>query len=250
MASHLTLSLMMAVFPFLIFTTSMAGFLGEEGVANDIVDLIFDYWPKEIAEPLTREISVVLGHGSPGFLTLGIGFALFFASNGIEAVRVGLNRAYRDTEFQPYWKQRLQSLTFVLLGAILMFVVSVLLVFAPIYLHFIEVASPTIYHRFFQSQVLRLISAVVLLVFVVFACHYWLPGRRRPIKQIWPGIVLTLALWIIASSFFTLYLQLFADYSTTYAGLAGIMTALIYLYLLAVILLFGAEYNSARIEPH
>ena len=95
MASHITLSLMMAVFPFLIFTTSLAGFLGEEGVANDIVDLIFDYWPKEIAEPLTQEIAVVLGHESTGFLTLGIGLALFFASNGIEAVRIGLNRAYR-----------------------------------------------------------------------------------------------------------------------------------------------------------
>ena len=38
---------------------------------------------------------------------------------------------------------------------------------------------------------------------------------------------LTLILWIIAASAFSLYLDSFANYSTTYAGLAGIMAALI-----------------------
>jgi membrane protein len=83
-----------------------------------------------------------------------------------------------------------------------------------------------------------------LLKFVVFSCHRWLPGRRQ-LARIWPGIVLTLVLWIIAASGFSLYLESFASYSRTYAGLAGIMTALIFLYLMAAILIFGAEYNSA-----
>ncbi len=249
LASHVTLSLMIAVFPFLIFTTSLAGFFGKDALAKDSVDLVFNYWPAGIAEPITSEIEAVLTEGNAGFLTLGVGLALFFASNGVEAVRLALNRAYQHTESRPYWKQRLQSLIFVILGAILMFVVSVLLVFAPIYLSFIEVASPTVYHRLFESQTLRLSAAVCLLVFVIFACHRWLPGRRRPMNQIWPGIVWTLVLWMVAGTGFVWYLQRIADYSATYAGLAGIMTALIFLYLMAVILLFGAEYNSAREHP-
>ncbi len=68
-------------------------------------------------------------------------------------------------------------------------------------------------------------------------------------NQIWPGLVLTLVLWTVAGSGFVWYLHRVADYSATYAGLAGIMTALIFLYLMAVILLFGAEYNSAREHP-
>ena len=56
---------------------------------------------------------------------------------------------------------------------------------------------------------------------------------------------MTLALWIIAAIGFSLYIQSFANYAATYAGLSGIMTALIFLYLMAVILTFGAEYNSA-----
>jgi len=246
MSSHVALSLMMSIFPFLIFAASLAGFLGNEIRWRDIVDLVFEYWPEKAAEPITREIDVVLTKGHAGFLTVGIGLALLFASNGVEAVRVALNRAYQEHDQRSFWKQRLQSLLFVVVGSLLLLAVSVLLVFAPLYVSFIEHASPTIYDRFFGSGSLRLSATLILLVFVVYACHCWLPVRRRRFRQIWPGIALTLVLWTIAARFFSEYLQLFADYSATYAGLAGIMTAQIFLYLMAVILILGAEYNAAR----
>ena len=112
-----------------------------------------------------------------------------------------------------------------------------------------EVASPAIYDHIFRSEALRLSTALGLLIFVVFACHRWLPGRRRPLARIWPGIILTLGLWLLAARLFSSYLSSVAIYSLTYAGLAGVMTALIFLYLMAVILILGAEYNSAREKP-
>jgi len=246
MASHVAMSLMIAVFPFLIFTTSLSGFLSSETDVKGIIELVFDYWPDEIAEPIVQEIDVVLSHSSAGFLTLGIVLALFFASNGIEAVRSALNQAYRDHDPRSLLKQRVQSLAFVLVGAILLYAISLLLIVAPLYYIFKEVAPTSISLRFFQSGSIRLAAAFGMLSFVVFACHYWLPGRRRQVSAIWPGIILTLVLWIVAAKVFSLYLEYFATYGATYAGLAGIMTALIFLYLMAVILIFGAEYNSAR----
>lgn len=245
MSSHVALSLMISIFPFIIFAASLAGFLGNEMRWRDIVGLVFEFWPENVAEPITREVDIVLTKGHAGFLTLGIGLALLFASNGIEAVRVALNRAYREREQRSFWRQRLQSLLFVIVGSLLLLAVSVLLVFAPIYLSFIEKASPTIYNRLFASGSLRLSTALILLIFLVYACHHWLPLRQRSIGQLWPGIVLTLVLWAIAATFFSGYLRIFANYSATYAGLAGVMTAQIFLYLMAVILIFGAEFNAA-----
>jgi membrane protein len=245
MASHVALSLMIAVFPFIIFAVSLTGLLGTDNLSEQIVDLTFDYWPDGIAEPLVNEIEAVIASASTGFLTFGIVFAMLFASNGVEAVRVALNRAYDDSDGRSIWKQRLQSLIFVVVGAILMLLISMLLVFLPAYFSFIEADNPTVYNWLFGNDFIRLITAFGLLIFVVFACHHWLPGRRRPIRQIWPGILLTLLLWIVVASSFSLYLESFAPYSATYAGLAGIMTALVFLYLMAAILIFGAEYNSA-----
>ena len=52
MASHLALSALLALFPFLIFATSLASFLGAEAFADTAVHLVFDTWPDAIAEPI------------------------------------------------------------------------------------------------------------------------------------------------------------------------------------------------------
>ncbi|WP_421982158.1 YihY/virulence factor BrkB family protein [Roseibium sp.] len=244
-SSHIALSLMMAVFPFLIFATSLAGFFGKAERSDDIVNLVFEYWPDEIAEPIIREVHVVLGQGHTGFAALGIFLALVFASNGIEAVRVALNRAYGIEDRRPFWKQRIQSLLFVLCGSGLLFFVSALLVFIPLYFAFVAKASPTLHSNLFASESLGFIGAMAILIFVVFSCHYWLPARKQRLKKIWPGIVLTLVLWSCAASLFSAYLQMFANYSATYAGLASVMTAQIFLYIMGAILIYGAEFNAA-----
>ncbi|MEP2707286.1 MAG: YihY/virulence factor BrkB family protein [Roseibium sp.] len=244
-SSHIALSIMMAVFPFLIFATSLAGFFGNADRSDDIVNLVFEYWPDEIAEPIIREINVVLGDVHTGFATFGIVLALVFASNGVEAVRIALNRAYQVEEQRPFWKQRLQSLAFVLAGSALLTGVSVLLVFVPLYFTFIAEASPSLYQSLFASGSLRFASAMAILIFVVFSCHYWLPARKQKLSKIWPGIFLTLVLWVLATMFFSAYLKAFANYSATYAGLAGVMTAQIFLYIIGAILIYGAEFNAA-----
>jgi membrane protein len=245
MASHVALSVMIAIFPFLIFAVSLASMVSSESSSQAIIDLVFDLWPKDIAEPIVREIETVVDTSNASFLTVGILLALLFSSNGVEAVRVALNRAYGDVEGRSMLMQRLQSLVFVIGSAMLLTLISLLLIFIPIYFSFIEFPSTPLYHWMINSNIIRGLLAFLLLTFVVFACHRWLPGKRRPLARLYPGILMTLALWIIAASGFTLYIQSFANYSATYAGLSGIMTALIFLYLMAVILVYGAEYNSA-----
>ena len=245
MASHVAMSLMIAVFPFLIFAVSLTGMLGADRLSDEVVHLVFDYWPETIAKPIVNEINAVVATASKGYLTFGGVLAIFFAANGIEAIRVALNRAYGDSNKRSIWKLRLQSVIFVIVGAILMLLISMLLVFLPVYFSFMEITPPDNSNWSFLSVTARWSAAFGLLIFFIIACHYWLPGHRRPISQTWPGILTTLVLWAIAGAVFSFYLDTFANYSATYAGLAGIMTALIFLYLMAVIFIFGAEYNSA-----
>ena len=238
MSSHVALSLMISVFPFLIFATSMAGFLGSEEQTAGMVELVFEYWPERIAEPIVREIEVVLNRHNVGFLTVGIGLALYFASNGIEAIRVALNRAYRDEDNRSVLWLRLQSVSFVLLISVSILAASIFVVLGPEYGAFSAIKSMV------RSETLRLVIALVILMTVVTACHAVLPGRRRPLRHIWPGILITLVLWTLCAQVFAHYVTTIADYSATYAGLAGIFTAIIFLYLMAVVLILGAEINA------
>ena len=101
-ASHIALSILMAMFPFLIVVTALAGFIGSVDLANEVARLIFAAWPKEVAGPLASEIHNVLTTSRGGLLTVGAVFAIYFSSSGVESLRIGLNRAYNAVETR-YW---------------------------------------------------------------------------------------------------------------------------------------------------
>ena len=85
-----------------------------------------------------------------------------------------------------------------------------------------------------------------MLLLALVLAHKFLPAGRRSFVDIAPGIVLTIAMWIAAGIAFGSYLAEFArNYVTTYAGLASVMIALVFLYLIAAIFIFGGELNAA-----
>jgi membrane protein len=95
-------------------------------------------------------------------------------------------------------------------------------------------------------DLVRLGAAAIVLVGALLVAHWWLPAGRRRFVDIVPGILVTLTLWLGAGIVFGRYLANFAyTYVTYYAGLASVMAALVFLYLVAMIFIYGAEVNSA-----
>jgi membrane protein len=248
LASHVALSTLLAIFPFLIFATTLAGFLGAEGFAETTVPLIFDTWPEQIAAPITREVQNVLTVQRRGLLTVSVLAAAFFASNGVEALRVALNRAYRVDETRPIWKIRFQSLGFVVIATLSFMAISFLLVLAPLAFRIATQWVPGIENLSLSIGLWRYTIAFFVLVAGLFVAHKWLPDGKRSFGSLAPGIALTMAAWLIGASLFAKYLESFATYVTTYAGLASIMIALVFLYIVAAIFILGAEINAAIIR--
>ena len=85
----------------------------------------------------------------------------------------------------------------------------------------------------------------VILFGALLALHVALPAHRRGIKQVWIGCLVTLVLWYVVGLGFSYYLSNFSNYAATYAGLAGVVAALMFFYLASVCLLFGGEVNRA-----
>lgn len=245
MSSHVALSTLMALFPFLIFAGTLAAFLGADAFSETAVHLIFDTWPKAIADPIAREVQNVLTVPRGGLLTISIIAAAYFAASGIEALRVALNRAYREKETRSLLFRRTQSLLFVLVAALGMAAISFLLVLAPLAVQLAIKWMPWVDSYTFTISFWRYLIAIVVLVFGLFAVHLWLPDGSRPFKFILPGIVITLVAWVISAMIFATYLARFANYFSTYAGLASIMIALVFLYILSSIFIVGAEINAA-----
>jgi membrane protein len=243
-SSHIALSMLMALFPFCIFSLSLAGQLSSNLNSSDLVTFVFGAWPDQIAEPIEREIEAVLASSDTTKMTVSGLFAIFFASNGVDAVRSAITGAYRETDPRPLWKTRLLCVALVIFGGALLIVSGTLTVALPLYFQFIEAAAPSVYAQVFSSETVRVAIAVALLIFLLIASHMWLPGLKRPLRSVMPGVSLTLVSWIICAQGFSIYIKNFATYSVTYAGLAGTVAALVFMYLMAALFIFGAEFNG------
>ncbi|MEL6436012.1 MAG: YihY/virulence factor BrkB family protein [Pseudomonadota bacterium] len=248
LASHVALSTLLAIFPFLIFATTLATFLGADQFAEDAVHIVFDTWPDRIADPIAREVTNVLTVQRGGLLTVSVIAAAVFASNGIEALRIALNRAYRVNETRSIVFTRLQSLGFVVVATLGFMAISFLLILAPLAFRITEQYLPGIDTLSFSIGFWRYVIALIVLITGLLVVHKWLPAGKRSFKSLLPGIAVTIAAWVAGASLFAAYLERFASYVTTYAGLASIMIALVFLYIIAAIFILGAEINAAIIR--
>lgn len=245
-ASHIALSVLMSLFPFLIVVTALGGVFGTRAAADEATMLLFEAWPREIAEPIAREVHRVLTGANGDALTFGAVLALYFSSSGVEAVRIGLNRAYEAYEWRAWWHTRLESILYVFGGALFMIAFAFLTVLGPLVLRGLIGLLPELAPLSALLGFARIAGATVLIVLALIVAHRLLPARAPHIAVLWPGILVTLTFWLIGGLGFGWYLDSFAgSYVTTYAGLATAMIALVFLYWLAAIFLFGAELNAA-----
>ncbi len=244
-ASHIALSTLMALFPFLIVVTALDGFFfGSKELADEAGRILLEAWPKQVAAPIALDISGVLTSTRGDVLTLGVLFALYFASSGVESLRIGLNRAYRMKEPRAWWLLRIESVVYVLVGAVAILAFSFLVVLAPLILAKLMHYIPGLDRFGDLITFARYAVAVVVLVVALTIVHLWLPAGRRSFMEIAPGIVATLLLWLITGAAFGRYLASFAfAYVSMYAGLASAMVALVFLYACASIFIYGGELN-------
>ena len=205
-ASYIGLTLLTSLFPFLIFVAALAGFLGSDELAKEAAVLVFAEWPKEVAGPIAEQVSYVLTAPHGGLLTLGAVLASYFASSAIEALRVGLNRAYGLTEKRPWWLLRLQSLGLVLVGSLALLALAFLVVLGPLILDALGAYLPWVAAARDLLTFARLGIAGFMLAISLLLAHLILPAHRPRIVDLLPGAVnmlaMRMALSIVDSSHF------------------------------------------------
>ena len=254
-SSHIALSTLMALFPFLIVLTSLAGFFGSKQLADQAAELLLQVWPQQVADSLSGEVHDVLTTTRGDVLTIGAVLAVYFASNGVEALRVALNRAYSVIEPRRWYWLRLESIGYTLIAAFTALAMAFLIVLGPLIIEAVRRHIPlTVATNENFLNLSRYGITITALVVALFILHAWLPAGRRGFLQILPGIIFTMVASLISGVVFGQYLARFANnYVSMYAGLASVIIALVFLYFIAAIFVYGGELNAAIIKsrlPH
>ena len=207
---------------------------------------MFGVWPDVVAKPLAAQVQGVLTQPRGGLLTFGAVLALYFSSSAIEALRTGLNRAYDTPEERPWYWLRAQSIIFVLFGAAAVLALAFLIVLGPLIFYTAVDYFPGLAPLAGLFTAVRLTVATIAVGVTLILAHRWLPAARVSYFDVLPGALMSYFCSLGFGEAFGLYLTRFSrNYVATYAGLAYVMIALVFLYSIAAFFVFGGELNAA-----
>ena len=246
LAGHIAFASLFALFPFLIFLTALAGEFGQSDAAQAFVELSLGAMPMEVRASIAPAVDEVLKGGRQGLMTLSILLSLWAVSSAFEAARYALNLAYDVKRTRAIWWQRLQSLFMVLTFAIFIIIAMLIVIAAPFawtLAEFFEL-QPDRWQTTYRF--VRFGLSVVLMLCFVVPLYRWLPNRQLGIIEVLPGAIIAVVVWISVASLYSWYLQNLGRFSVTYGSLGGVVATLLFFYITALILIFGAEVNAAR----
>lgn len=242
-ASALAYQVFFSLFPFIIFLVALLGFLNLGS---------FFQWLREQAQLLlpqqamTQVNQVIDGLQQPqgGLLSLGVIVAMWSASAAVRATMNALNVAYDVNESRPAWKLYPLSIFYTVGLAALMILAAVLLVVGPQAIQWLAqwIGMEQIFVTLWAW--LRWPAALFLLTLVVAIVYYVAPDAEQEFRFITPGAAFAVIVWILASLGFNYYVSNFGNYNATYGSIGTIIVLLLYFFISAAVMLFGAELNA------
>lgn len=243
MAGFIAFSALLSLFPFLIFATTVIGIGVGVEESDSIVDALFNIAPPNVAMTLEPVVHEVLNNKSGEILTLSALFAIWVASNAVEAIRVAFDRAYGVHEPHHFIINRAKAIGIVFMGAVVAALLGFSILLSPLMLSLAQ-GFAGIQIPFVAAYMTYGFGITVFLGFV-YILHRTLPGRPMKNMHIWPGVFVTTLFWVIAATGFSVYLRYTPTYTVTYGTLAGVIITLMFFYITGATILFGAEYNAA-----
>lgn len=246
-AAQLSYYFLLALFPLLLFLTSVIGLI--MGSGTGLRHSLFNYLGKVLPSSASNLISTTMFEVSSasggGKISFGIIAALWAASAGMGAISESLNIAYHVKETRPWWKQRLTAIVLTLILAVLIIAALIIVLYGG------RIADGLASHYGFSGAFtlawkIAQWPIVLGFLFVAFAMiYYWAPDLKdQNWRWVTPGSLVAVLLWLLVSFAFRLYLHYFDSYSKTYGSLGAVIVLMLWFYFTGAAILIGGEVNS------
>jgi membrane protein len=251
-ASSIAYYALLSLFPFFLLTLSIIGSVTSN--PNDraaILDFILRYFPRQFEFVTTQLTSM-----QDARIQLGVAGSLLmiWASMGVfGAITSAVNHAWGVDKTPSYLKHKLISFTMLVCASVLLLggllLVSAINLFEARWFANVAVNAPrlALLHHF----AVRWLSTVVFIA-VVGLIFYFVPNAKVRFRDVWVGAVMTGLLWRGALLGFSWYVRDLSRFNRIHGSIAAVVVFLIWVYISAVLLLYGVEVTAAnaRLRRH
>jgi len=245
-AAQLSYYFLLALFPLLLFLVSLLGYFAKAGsdLRNSLLNYLAAVMPAAAVTLVHTTLDEISNSAGGGKLSFGLLAALWAASNGMGAISGTLNTAYNVKETRPWWKVRLISV-------LLTMSLSILIVTALLIILYGGTIGEAVAGRFGFGHVFttlwKILQWPIALIFVLATfnlIYNFAPNIRRNQRRFFTwGALVGVALWLLVSFGFRIYLHYFNSYSVTYGSLGALIILMLWFYFTGVAILIGGEIN-------
>ena len=253
LAAQLAYYLILAIFPFILFLVAVLDAFGSSSpqFVNELFDYLRRLMPAQVFDLIETYTERTLRNEdtAPGLLSVGILGTIWAASGAFSALINALNRAYDVQETRPFWKVKGIAILMTLGISVLVLGGTLLLIAGPSIGETIAEVFTLDDEFVFVWDIARWPAALLFMVATVALLFYFAPDVGQPFRWITPGGFVGIALWILASLAFNLYLGSdFNTYDKTYGSIGTVIILLLYLYISSLAILFGATLNATLVR--
>jgi len=251
-ASSIAYYALLSLFPFFLLVFSILGSVTanvQERTA--ILDFVLRYFPRQF-EFVTSQLDAL----QVARVRLGVAGSLLmiWAAMGVfSAVTSAVNHAWGVEKQPSYFKHKMMAFVMLVAASLLLLtgllLVSAINVIEAKWFAVVLVRTPGL--MVMEHLALKWLSTIVFIA-VVGLIFYFVPNAKVRFRDVWVGAVLTGLLWRGALSGFSWYVRDMSRYSNVHGSIAAVVVFLVWVYISAVLLLFGVEVTAAnaRLRRH
>ena len=247
-ASSLAFNFFLAFFPSIIVLFTLIPFVPIEGFQEQLFVLMMDILPPSTFDATKSILDDVVNNEQGGLLSLTFILALYFSTNGVNAMITGFNATYHLTDKRTWWQLRLLSFTLTLVLTILLVLTIIFQLFSQGFLS--NLVSEGYLHQY--SADIILYTKWLFLVLVLFISYsilfYYGPADKKGWKFLSAGSISTTILSVTSSLGFSYYVTNFAQYNKLYGSIGTLLVILLWMYFNSIILLLGFELNASIVS--
>ena len=241
----------LGLFPFMLFTMAVFGWLGKKIFINKIIFGLSTIAPQGVIDLINSVLAeVVLFQSGKIMAIVGFFMTLFLTSNAIAVIIKGLNRANNVTENRSFIKVRLLAILMVFVNTFFLFISINLIVLGKVILNFIGIYLSIPQHIIDTILITRWPIAFLMLFLLSSINYYVLPARDFSAKRksVIPGALFFCVFWLIGSWAFSLYVNALGTYNKVYGTIGTFAILMVWLYYSSIILLIGGQVNNQTLR--
>lgn len=247
LAAALTYYSVLSLFPALLALVSMLGIFGQaEKTTAALLEIVQGFAPTDTVEAIRQPVQELSSSSAAGFtLVIGILTALWSASGYVGAFARAMNRVYEIDEGRPFIKLRGTVLGVTIVNLLIVIVLAAMLVLTgPVAESVGNVIG--LGGAFLTAwNILKWPVMVLLVVMAIAILYYATPNVQQPrFRWMSLGSFIALVIFLLASLGFGFYVANFGSYNETYGAIGGVIVSLLWLWILNMSLLFGAEFDA------